>query len=106
MVEVLFVWGVIWFLYWGNTKPLKNRISRLHQSSEAQEERAYLNNEITRFGTSAMAASIGAAIGSFIGIAAIGSFIGIAGFGSAVAGTVPCAILAGLIGWLANGGKQ
>ena len=97
MVDVLFVWGVIWFLYWGNTKPLKNKISRLHQSSEAQEERAYLNNKITRFGTSAMAASIGAAIGSFIGIA---------GFGSAVAGTVPCAILAGLIGWLAVARKQ
>ena len=31
---------------------------------------------------------------------------GIAGFGSAVAGTVPCAILAGLIGWLAVGRKQ
>ena len=92
MVEVLFVWGFIWFLFWANTKPLKDKISRLQQSSDAHEQRAYLNSQITRFGASAVAASIGAAIGSFVGIA---------GFGSAVAGTVPCAILAGLIGWLA-----
>lgn len=97
MVEVLFVWGVIWFLYWANTKPLRDKISRLYQDSEVHEQRAYLNSQITRFGASAVAASIGAAIGSVIGIA---------GFGSAVAGTVPCAILAGLIWWLAVGGKQ
>ena len=93
MVEVLFVWGVIWFLYWGNTKPLKARISRLDQGLE----RVYLLTKIARFKSSASFAGVGALVGSFIGIA---------GFGSAVAGTVPCSILAGLIGWLAVGGKQ
>lgn len=93
-MDVVFVWGVIWFLYWGNTKPLKDRISRLNQSSETLPECEYLNAQTKRFGTSAVAASIGAVIGSFVGIAA---------FGAAVAGTVPCAILAGIIGWLGVG---
>ena len=97
MIDILFAWGVIWFLYWGNAKPLKDKISRLHQSADTYEQRAYLNYQIKRSGASAVAASIGAAFGSVIGIA---------GFGSAVAGTIPCAILAGLIGWLAVDAKQ
>lgn len=96
MTTLIIVIGFIIYLYWAQTHGEDREAKQILKDERFDAYDAHKKKQ-TQFQASATFGIIGAIAGSFIGIA---------GMGSAIAGTVPCAIIGYLFGYVMHSEKN